>query len=173
MTAMDFSPLFFPTKATVLGHNICGSRTAWQFASCSSVIPRSAPNVDFISGFTCPASWSPCDALCPYSARMANPEKQHFHLLKPYITSPYNQGINQTTRHRDFPEDILLAPIFFSAWSCPVLLNGGWFCSASFQYQLHTYICALAFCNLLFGGRLLCWPKCEFCWCQFSGIFSQ
>lgn len=119
MTAMDFSPLFFPTKATVLGQNICGSRTAWQFASCSSVIPRSAPNVDFTSGFTCPASWSPCDALCSHSARMANPEKQHFHLLKPYITSPYNQGINQTTRHRDFPEDIVLAPIFFFSLVLP------------------------------------------------------
>lgn len=64
-------------------------------------------------------------------------------------------------------------PFFFSAWSCPVLLNGGWFCSVSFQYQLHTYICSLSLCNSVFGGRLLCWPKCEFCWCQFSGIYSQ
>lgn len=166
-----FFLFFFPTIVTVLSQNICGSRTVWQFAPCSSDIAKSAPNVDFTGGFTCSASWSPCHALCSHSARMANPEKQHSHI------NPISQI--HKTKVLTKPQDIVISQktycwhvFYFLAWSSPPLLNRGWFCSASFQYQLHTYICALALCNSLFAGRLLCWPKCKFCCCHFFGIYS-
>ena len=83
-----------------------------------------------------------------------------------------NQGINQTLRQSDFPEDTPLPPVFFSVWSLPSPAEWELILFCFFQLSapyLHLWSCS---CNSLCSGRLSCWPKC-IRWCQLSGISIQ
>lgn len=106
---------------------------------------------------------------CPHQS--ADQNKQHSQLNQIW-PGQWNQGVNQTIRQSDCPEDTPLAPIFFSVWSQPSPAEWELILFCFFQLSapyLHLWSCS---CNSLCTGRLLCWPK-YICWCQLSGITLQ